>query len=99
VPNILRIIPAILCVAIGSWLGRKHNLTLRAKVAWGVFHFLFGLPGVLAFLAVQEWPAREPCPNCRKLRVVNREHCEYCGAEFSPPPTTGIEIFEPLVTK
>jgi hypothetical protein len=99
VPTILRIIPAILCVGLGGWLGRKHNLTLRAKVGWGFFHFLFGLPGLLAFLAVQEWPAREPCPHCRKLRVVNREQCEYCGADFAPPPKTGIEIFEPLVTK
>jgi ABC-type transport system involved in multi-copper enzyme maturation permease subunit len=99
VPNILRSIPAILCAIAGWWLGRRHNLTLRAQVAWGIFHFLFGLPGLLAFLAVQEWPAREPCPNCRKLRAVNREQCEYCAADFAPPAKTGIEIFEPLVSK
>jgi ribosomal protein L37AE/L43A len=49
-------------------------------------------------LSVQEWPALESCPNCKKLRVVDREHCEHCGADFAPPEKNGTEVFESLTT-
>ncbi len=90
--------PAMICVAFGWWLGRRHHFTTKAQAGWGFFHLIFGLPGLLAFLAVQEWPMKESCPKCKKLRAVDREQCEYCGAEFAPPAKTGTEIFEPLTT-
>jgi ABC-type transport system involved in multi-copper enzyme maturation permease subunit len=96
--SFLRIVPAILCVAFGWWLGRRQHFTAKALAGWGFFHLMFGLPGLLAFLAVQEWPAKESCPKCNKLRAVDREQCEHCGAEFAPPEKTGTEIFEPLTT-
>ena len=85
----------LLCAAAGWWLGRRYNLSRRARTGWAVFHLVSGVPGLLGFLCVQEWPAREVCPSCKKLRVVNREHCEHCGTGFSPPQKSGIEIFEP----
>jgi ABC-type transport system involved in multi-copper enzyme maturation permease subunit len=96
--SFLRIVPAILCVAFGWWLGRRHHFTAKAQAGWGFFHLIFGLPGLLAFLAVQEWPPKESCPKCKRLRAVDREQCEHCGAEFAPPVKTGTEIFEPLTT-
>jgi predicted amidophosphoribosyltransferase len=69
-----------------------------AQVSWVGFIVLTGIPGLLAFLSVQEWPARESCPQCHKPRLVDREHCEHCGAEFPPPEKTGTEIFEPAGT-
>jgi len=96
VPNMLRLVPALLCAVTGWWLARRHHLTLRARIGWSLFHFLLGIPGLLAFLAVQEWPALEPCPKCRQLRAINRDQCEHCSSDFAPPATTGIEIFEPL---
>ena len=57
------------------------------------------MPGLLAFLSVQELPAREACPNCKKLRVVDRAQCEHCGAGFAPPEKTGTEVFAPLGVK
>ena len=54
------------------------------------------MPGLLAFLSVQEWPAREACPNCKRLRMVDRAQCEHCGADFAPPEKTGTEVFAPL---
>jgi ABC-type transport system involved in multi-copper enzyme maturation permease subunit len=92
----LRVVMAIICVLIGWRLARRNNLSPKAKIGWAIFHFLFGIPGVLAFVAVQEWPARERCLRCGKPRVVNRDQCEHCGASFAPPEKTGIEIFEPL---
>ena len=90
--------PAVICALVSWWLGLRYNFSVKARVGWGVFHLLFGIPGLLAFLAVEEWPAKECCPSCRKLRVVDREKCEHCGADFAPPATNGTEIFEQLTT-
>lgn len=87
---------ALVCIPVGWWLGRRYSLSLPARLGWTAFHLIFGIPGLLAFLSVQEWPAREACPNCKKLRVVDREKCEHCGANFAPPETNGTEVFEPL---
>jgi hypothetical protein len=87
---------AVVCALIGLQLGRRYHFELREQLGWFVFHLVFGFPGLIAFLCVQEWPAREHCPNCRRMRVVNRVRCEYCDAEFAPPPSSGTEIFEPL---
>jgi len=85
---------AIVCVPIGYWLTRRYALPRSARLGWSVFLLLFGFPGLLALLCVEEWPARSPCPNCKKLRVVSHEHCEHCGANFPLPQKRGIEIFD-----
>jgi ABC-type transport system involved in multi-copper enzyme maturation permease subunit len=87
---------ALVCIPVGWWLGRRYQFTLRAQLGWAAFYLLWGIPALLAFLCVQEWPAREECSNCKKLRVVDREKCPHCGADFAPPEKTGIEVFEPL---
>ncbi len=89
---------ALLCLPIGWWLGRRYSLPLPARLGWAAFQLCFGIPGLLAQLSVEEWPARETCPNCKKLRVVDREHCEHCGGDFAPPEKNGTEIFVPLET-
>jgi ABC-type transport system involved in multi-copper enzyme maturation permease subunit len=86
----------LVCLPVGWWLGRRYHFSFAAQAGWAVFHLLFGVPGLLAFLSVQEWPAREACPNCKKLRVVDRAQCEHCGADFAPPEKTGTEVFAPL---
>lgn len=87
---------AVVCVGIGWYLGRRNYFTLGCLLNWAGFILLFGLPGLLAFLCIEEWPSREPCPECKRLRFVNRERCEHCGAAFAPPPKNGTEIFAPL---
>ncbi|MGO8838938.1 MAG: ABC transporter permease [Limisphaerales bacterium] len=87
---------ALVCLPVGWWLGRRYHFTVGAQMGWTAFHLAFGIPGLLTFLSVQEWPAQESCPHCKKPRVVDRELCEHCGAGFAPPEKTGIEIFEPL---
>jgi hypothetical protein len=89
-------VAAFVCLPLGWWLGRRYRFSPAAQAGWAVFHLLLGVPGLLAFLSVQEWPAREACPNCKKLRVVNRAQCEHCGAGFAPPEKTGTEVFAPL---
>jgi hypothetical protein len=90
-------IAALLWVPAGWWLGQRYGFTLGSRIGWAAFHLLFGLPGFLAFLCVQDWPAREACPKCNRVRVVDLPHCGHCGASFAPPEKTGTEIFEPLV--
>jgi ABC-type transport system involved in multi-copper enzyme maturation permease subunit len=88
---------ALICATIGWTLARRYNFSTKAGVGWTSFIFLLGIPGLLTFLCVQEWPVREACPNCKKLRAVDREFCEHCQAPFSPPEKNGTEIFEPLL--
>ena len=89
----------LLWIPLTWWLGRRAGLSVQSLLCWSVFQLAFGLPGLLAFVCAQEWPAREPCPNCKKPRSVEGERCEHCGAEFAPPETTGTEIFETLAIK
>jgi hypothetical protein len=96
VANRLRLVIGATCALVGLWLARRNNFPRKATIGWGLFLLLAGVPGLLAFFAVQEWPAKESCSRCQKLRVVNRETCEHCGAAFAPPAKTGTEIFEPL---
>ncbi len=86
---------AVVCVPVGWWLTHRYSLSIGAQVGWAAFHLVTGVPGLLAFFCVQEWPAREPCPQCGKPRVVERENCEHCGAAWRQPEPLGIEIFEP----
>ena len=87
---------AVICAGVVWWLARRYQFPLTARIGWALFMLLTGLPGLLGFLCVQEWPAREVCPDCQKRRVVDREFCEHCGAPFPPPEKNGTEIFAPL---
>ncbi len=86
----------LVCLPIGFWLSRRYQFSIVALAGWAALLVLFGVPGLLAFLSVQEWPVREPCPNCKRLRLVDRAQCEHCRAEWAPPEKTGTEVFAPL---
>ena len=87
----------LLWVPLGLWLGWRYGFSGRSQATWALFILLFGVAGFLAFVAVQEWPARKRCPGCGRLRVVTNQLCEHCGQPFPPPPKTGAEIFEVAV--
>ncbi|HZU34367.1 MAG TPA: hypothetical protein VFA18_00580, partial [Gemmataceae bacterium] len=88
---------AVLCGVICFWLGRRHAFALVQSAGWGFMGLGFGWMGLVLMLAVQEWPGRVACPNCRKQRVVTREACEHCGAGHAVPTPDGTEIFEDSV--
>jgi hypothetical protein len=87
----------LISALVGWVLGRRYNFNAKAQVGWALFHLISGFPGLLAFLGVQEWPARKPCPACKRLRTVDREHCEHCEALFAAPEKEGTELFEPVL--
>ncbi len=84
----------LVCALAGWRLGRRYSFTAKRHAIWALFNLFFGIPGLLAFISVQEWPTRERCDNCGKLRVVNNERCEHCGAGFPASKKNGTEIFE-----
>lgn len=85
---------ASICLPVGLWLCRRFAMPVVPTLGWMLFLLVTGFVGLLVFLCVNEWPAREPCPACGRRRVVTREKCEHCGATFAPPQKVGIEIFE-----
>jgi hypothetical protein len=75
-------------------LARRNSFSRGRCIGWAMCGFVFGPTGLLLMLALQEWPARIACPNCRKPRVVTRDTCEHCGAAHATPAPDGTEIFE-----
>ncbi len=81
--------------ALLAWLiARRCVLPPRARWLWAAGVFWLGGYGVLLLLALREWPARVPCPQCGRQRVVNRDQCAHCGSPFERPQRDGTEIFD-----
>jgi hypothetical protein len=94
--NVLSFALALISALLSWLLMRRHDSSPMATAGWTLFVFLLGIAGLLTFLCVQEWPAREACPRCKKLRPVDRELCPHCQSPFPPPEKNGTEIFAPL---
>jgi hypothetical protein len=90
----LIVLSALACDAVCFLLARRHSFSRAGRIGWGLCGLLFGPAGLLAMLAVPQWPARVTCPACRRPRVVTRDTCEHCGAAHAPPAPDGTEIFE-----
>jgi membrane protease YdiL (CAAX protease family) len=76
--------------------GRKFAFKSGRTWTWTVIGFILGPFGFLLMLALIEWPVRENCPSCGRMRVVTHEHCEHCSKPFAPPLPDGTEVFEPI---
>ena len=85
---------AALFAALAAFIGQRYAFSGQRLALWTIIGFLGGPLGIVLMLSILEWPAREACPACGKKRVVDREHCEHCGAPFVPPPLDGTEVFE-----
>jgi hypothetical protein len=81
----------------GGLLARRYHFPTRACVGWFLFIFVLGIGGLLALWCVEDWPKREVCPHCKKLRTVENETCEHCRSPFLSPEKNGTEIFAPLI--
>jgi hypothetical protein len=94
---LISVMLGLLCAAIAILRLRRYSFSTGAQVGWLIATTLLGIPCLLTFLCIYEWPARVRCPRCGKLRVVTNDHCEHCAAEFAPAAKVGVEIFAPLV--
>jgi hypothetical protein len=92
----LMMLSAGVCALVCFWLTRRHAFARWHCIGWALCGLLWGPVGLLLLLALQEWPARIPCPKCGKLRVVTRDSCEHCGAPHALPTADGTEIFESI---
>lgn len=88
------VIAGLLSSILAWQIARRCVFSRDGQWAWTIGAFWLGLPGVLLLLSLRDWPAREACPNCGRLRVVDRDRCEHCGAGFPPPARDGTEIFD-----
>lgn len=61
--------------------------------AWGVFVFLLGVPGWIAYRFHRTWPVLEACPACQQASPRDQERCLDCGAVFPGPGLRGTEVF------
>jgi hypothetical protein len=81
--------------AVACWqIAARCELPRSGRLQWAIGGFLLGTFGVLMLLGLLEWPSREACAVCGKRRVVTRETCEHCGAEWPEPKPDGTEIFQ-----
>ncbi len=90
----LVLLSGVFCAALAAYIARRYGFAKRRSIAWSVFSFFVGPVGILAFLALLDWPALEKCSSCGKKRVVDREQCTHCNASGPPRVMDGTEIFE-----
>lgn len=89
---------ALISAFLAARICRRCRFGRGATVAWLIGVFLLGPFGVLLLMSLQEWPARETCDSCGKLRVVTADQCEHCGAGWPATERDGTEIFEETQT-
>ena len=56
---------ALVCLPIGWWLGLRYSLSLPARLGWAAFYLVFGIPGLLTFLSVQDGRHEKPVPTAK----------------------------------
>jgi len=88
----------LLLSQLSGWIARRtarrYGFTRRETVCWVCVAVLFGPAGLLSLLCLRDWPARQPCEECGKLRPVDRDVCVNCGNVLQPPATDGTEILD-----
>ena len=94
--NLLPVISltTLVCAILVTRRTRRYAFS-RSRTAWWIgLTVLLGPFAVLTLFSLEEWPAREACPHCRKKRVVTRAECEHCGERWLANAADGTEIFE-----
>jgi hypothetical protein len=71
----------------------KYASTPGQKKMWVIFVYLFGLPGLLGYLAHRKWPHLDKCSSCATTTPVDHSVCRNCGSEWLPPVKKGTEVY------
>jgi hypothetical protein len=83
---LVSLVAAAICFRHQRRAGGRH------AIAWALFVFLTGLPGLAGYWLHRAWPPRELCVQCGTSAPADRGQCLFCATEFSPPALVGSEI-------
>lgn len=72
----------------------RAGFSVKHAWRWSVFVFCMGLPAFITFRLAADWPARVPCPQCKRKRPVEHRECPVCLNIWPPPPLNGSEIVD-----
>jgi len=89
--------PGLMALAIAAFIfawGRRYAFAPGRLLLWTALGLGLGPLGLALMFSLIDWPAKEKCSTCGRMRVVTREHCEHCSASFPAPAPDGTEIFE-----
>ena len=83
----------LLSITTFIW-SRKAGFGIKRIWAWTTFVFLLGIPGILAFRLVSDWPVLAQCAHCKKKRPVDLSLCPHCTSAWPAPQPDGFEIMD-----
>jgi hypothetical protein len=92
--GVVLLVGAVAWAVVMAWIARRYGFTKRQTRWWTVIGFFSGPVGVLALVALREWPARVACGSCGAMRLADGERCGNCEADWAPPAPAGTEIFD-----
>ena len=88
-------ISAAMSLVLTLLIGRRCGFGWKKTLVWSAANLLLGIAGVVVMLGLNDWPSREACTHCRRLKPIGRRDCPHCGTALPTAPRDGWEIFEP----
>jgi hypothetical protein len=89
------IVLSLVLAAVVLWRQTRLGRRGARRAAWVVFTFASGLLGFVTYLAAYWGRRSEPCPQCRRPRLVAENVCPHCDSRWPAPKPLGIEIIDP----
>ena len=89
---LLGLVQVILSGVLCLLAARYRCLSNGRSLLWFVLGGLFGLGTWAAMLAIYPRVYRVRCANCGRMRRIENDDCEKCGATWEPLEPLGIEL-------
>ncbi|MCC6581352.1 MAG: ABC transporter permease [Phycisphaeraceae bacterium] len=70
----------------------RYQRNLATKITWAGLSIALGPVTVLTMLCLRDWPARERCEGCGKMRAVDQMTCGHCQAAWPAVRRDGTEV-------
>jgi len=80
-----------LMTGLAAWHAIPRRTSLATFIFWLVFVALFGVAGLLTYLALNHAPVIK-CPACGKTRGLNQPKCTRCHADLPAPKPGKLDI-------
>ena len=72
----------ILSTLLGVFVFRMERRAGRSGLAWAVFVFLMGIPGLFGYWFHRNWPDKVKCSECYSEQAHRRQHCISCKTDM-----------------